>query len=312
MTKGISNWIRTHTPIGRSKSEVSRPSESRANKKLEQTRQTQVTFDPHARDIKLELARREVALLPSRRKPSAAKHTETTPTAKHSRSPPKPSEPPPRPVAQTDSLESKIVSKPAKDGPNSTVRESDSAATAKRLKGFGDEINAAIGDDFEDAVQDLHAALVEGDLNDLMAELERLSPSPKQVPTSAERPPETVDPNSVLDELMNEVERMIPTDQVPVRSDVKPELSPETEHVNTVLGDLMNELDHMVPKGSDIGARAEKSAPATRNSVAEPKPRELRRRHLHREKSVASSLSPERRGVVTRHRPNTTPKTHEE
>jgi hypothetical protein len=189
-------------------------------------------------------------------------------------------------------------------------------ATAKRLKKFDDEINAAIGDDFEDAVQDLHVAMVTADLNDVMAELERLSPSSTPLPTSVGRAPETVDANSVLDELMNEVERITPNDQVAVRSDVKAELPSETEQVNTVLGELLKDLDNMVPEGKTsvgpaIGARAEKPASETKSSAAEPKPRELRRRHLHRETSVPNSLSPERRGVVTRNRPNTIPKTPE-
>ncbi|MET0482884.1 MAG: hypothetical protein ABWZ27_08230 [Aestuariivirgaceae bacterium] len=92
MTKGISNWIKAHTPIGRSKSEQSRPSESRAKTKLEQTRQTKVTFDPHARDIRLESAR-FAQMQPSRRARSDSTTTQTeVPTAEKRGTPPKPTE----------------------------------------------------------------------------------------------------------------------------------------------------------------------------------------------------------------------------
>jgi hypothetical protein len=158
MTKGISNWIRTHTPIGRSKSEVSRPSESRASNKLQQTRQAQVTFDPNARDIKLELARREVALLPSRRKPSAAKHTETTPTAKHSRSPPKPTEAPPHPS------EGALLGKSLKRQSDHGSAESDAKGTAETHSVDEDFVIAELRKEIDRLVPDESEDNTEGDL----------------------------------------------------------------------------------------------------------------------------------------------------
>jgi hypothetical protein len=109
MTKGITGWIRTHTPIGHSKSEQPGRRESRVNDKLEGANR-KVTFSRHLVDINTVMARvaeskrrstkpPEPAPLPSNSN-EAAPTAETAVKAKAKRIPPKSSEPPPaRPLS---------------------------------------------------------------------------------------------------------------------------------------------------------------------------------------------------------------------
>ena len=84
MVKGITGWIKTHTPIGRSKSEESGRRESRAKNKLEDTNR-KVSFGP-TREISVDMARVAEANRPA----SRGKRSDST-------NPPKPSEPPSQP-----------------------------------------------------------------------------------------------------------------------------------------------------------------------------------------------------------------------
>lgn len=157
MTKGISNWIRTHTPIGRSKSEVSRPSESRANKKLEQTRQTQVTFDPYARDIRLETAR-IAQMQPSRTGRSDATTQPEAPTAQKRRTPPKPTEAPPHPSERA------LLGKSLKRQSDHGSAEPDAKGTAETHSGDEDFVIAELRKEIDRLVPDESEDNTEGDL----------------------------------------------------------------------------------------------------------------------------------------------------
>jgi hypothetical protein len=231
---------------------------------LQQIRQTQVTFDPHARDIKLELAKREVALLPSRREPSAANHPETTATAKHSRSPPKPSEPAPQRPNSDESVPkakpSRIPPKPSEPPPRPPGKTD---LIQNNINLTLDDLRD-VGEGFDD---DVEAAM-----------LEILNP---------------MDEGTLLKELRNELGRLVPDEEAPVSSeaDKKTRMS---DHSGTPES----------KKRTNEGTERDR----TIGSVEKPKPRELRRRNLHQDRSASGHLSPERRGVVTRNRPNTTSK----
>ena len=243
MTKGIGGLFKSFSLIGRSKSEVSGPCESRAKSKLEQTRQRKVSFDPHARDIRLDMAR-VANMQPSRIGLSnPATQQEAPPTAKHSGSPPKASEPPP---------------------PTPTPIDTD--PLQRNIELTLDELRA-IGRDFDD---DVEAAMLE-----------------------IQNP---MDEGTLMTELTNELGRLIPDEESPASPNADKEV---------------NRSDRSTPTKTAMATNEGTERDRTIGSAEKPRPRELRRRHLHQQDNASSTFSPERRGVVTRHRPTTTPKTPE-